>query len=178
MNDRFLLVLEPSEAARFDRGWPDDRLLVAEIGPGDVVLHAYPASEEALRPILDANVGVPVHPARDGRPTVLLEFHREAAILSHAARAMGERLPSDTVVDTVEGASAAAPGVVAIASADAAASGLSTGDRLVAEAGTDGGLVVRREIAPPRRRVHWLIRDLAVAAAMLGAFALGLAGGR
>lgn len=177
MNDRFLLVLEPSEAARFDRDWPADRLLVAEIGPGDLVLHVYPASEAALPSILDANAGVPVHPARDGRPTILVEFHREAAILSLAALAMNERL---TVADSADPIATrpAMPGAVAIAPADAAAAGLSSGDRLVAEAGEDGTLVVRPDAAPRRPRVHWLLRDLAVAAAMLGAFALGLAGGR
>jgi hypothetical protein len=177
LNERFLLVLESDEAARFDRGWPADRLLVAEIGPGDVVLHAYPASEEALPAILDANAGVPVHPARHGRPTILVEFHREAAILSLAARALGERLTVQAA-DDPPGPPSAEPGVLAIATADAVAAGLSSGDRLVAEAGDDGALVVRREVAPQRPRVHWLMRDLAVALAMFGAFALGLAGGR
>lgn len=177
MNDRFLLVLEPAEVARFDRSWPADRLLVVEIGPGDVVLHVYPAAEGALTAILDANAGVPVHPARDGRPTVLVEFHREAAILSQAALAMDERLTVDAADDPLV-SPPALPGALAIAPADAAAAGLSSGDRLVAESGADGALVVRREAAPRRPRVHWVIRDLAVAAAMFGAFALGLAGGR
>jgi len=176
LNDRFLLVLESPEAARFDRDWPADRLLVAEIGPGDVVLHAYPATEAALPAILDANAGVPVHPARDGRPTVLVEFHREAAILARAALAMGERLAPAPAEHPV-GTPPAMSGALAIAPADAAAAGLSSGDRLIAESGADGVLVVRREAAK-RPRVHWLLRDLAVAAAMLGAFALGLAGGR
>jgi hypothetical protein len=177
LNERFLLVLEAAEAARFDRDWPADRLLVAEIGPGDVVLHAYPTSEEALPKIMDANAAVPVHPAREGRPTLLVEFHREAAILSLVARTMGERLTVEAATDP-GGTPSAAPGVVVIATADAALAGLSSGDRLVAEAGPEGVLVVRREVAHRRPRVHWMIRDLAVAVAMFGAFALGLAGGR
>ena len=175
MNDRFLFVLEPAEAARLDRRWPDDHVLVAEIGPDDTVRHAYPASEDALGRILDANAAVPVHPAREGRPTILLEFHREAALLSRTRSAMTERRSVEP--EAAGAARVPASDFVAIAIADAAP-GLASGGGLVRETGADGLPVAGREAEHHRSRVHWLLRDLAIAAAMIGAFALGLAGGR
>lgn len=176
MNDRFLLVLEPAEAARLDRCWRSDHMLVAEFGPDDAVLHAYPASEDALARILEANVGVPVHPAREGRSTVLMEFHREAALLARARSAMADRRSVEA--EPAEPTPATVAGEIAIAPADASAADLASGDRLVLETGADGLMVARREAEIRRPRVHWLLRDLAIAVAMLGAFALGLAGGR
>ena len=44
----FLLVLEAPEASKLVPGWPEERLLVADVGDGTEILSVEPLSEAGL----------------------------------------------------------------------------------------------------------------------------------
>lgn len=180
MTDRFLLVLEAAEASRLQRGWPDDHGLVAMISNEGSILQVQQVRDDELDGVLTAFRHVPVHPARAGHSTVQLEFSREAAVLSAVGDALPESAPVEApAADMVAPPAAISqPGRIPVARAAAAAAGLSPGDALVREVEADGSFAARRIEMPRRAPIHWIWRDLAIAAAMLGSFVLGLAGGR
>lgn len=177
MNGSFLLVLESAEVARLGCDWPADRLLVADIAGDGSVLRTLGVPDGELDGML-ADRRMPVHPARSGRRTVLLEFSREAAVLSAVKEALARPVPVETSSKETAPCPVPAPGRIAIPRSAAEAEGLSPGDVLVVVLDPDGLFAVRRSETVRPARVHWAWRDLAVAAAMLGSFVLGLAGTR
>lgn len=177
MNGSFLLVLESAEVARLGCDWPADRLLVAEIADDGSVLRTLGVPDGELDGVL-ADRRMPVHPARPGRRTVLLEFSREAAVLAAVKENLARPAPVETSYRETAPCPAPTPGRIAIPRSAAQAAGLSPGDALVVVLDADGLFAVRRSGTPRTTRVHWAWRDLAVAAAMLGSFVLGLTGAR
>lgn len=177
MNGSFLLVLESAEVARLGCDWPADRLLVADIAGDGSVLRTLGVPDGELDGML-ADRRMPVHPARSGRRTVLLEFSREAAVLSAVKEALARSAPVETSSEETAPYPVPDPGRIAIPRSAAEAAGLSPGDALVVVLDADGLFAVHRSKTVRPSRIHWAWRDLAVAAAMLGSFVLGLAGAR
>lgn len=180
MNEGFLLVLEAAEATRLDRGWPADHGLMALISADGSVLQVQQVRDDELDGVLTDFRHVRVHPARPGHRTVQLEFSREAAVLSAVGDALPESAPVEAPAADMGAPPVATsqPGRIAVARAAAEAAGLSPGDVLALEVDPDGTFAARRIETPRSARIHWAWRDLAIAAAMLGSFVLGLAGGR
>jgi hypothetical protein len=177
VNGSFLLVLEAAEVSRLGCDWPGDRLLVAEVADDGSVLRTLGVPDGELDGML-ADRRMPVHPSRPGRRTVLLEFSREAALLSSVREALAGPATVEATSGEATSCPAPDPGRIAIPRSAAEAAGLSPGDALVVVFDADGLFAVRTPEAPRPARIHWIWRDLAVAAAMLGSFALGLAGAR
>lgn len=172
MTTGFLLVLEFGEASQLVPGWPEERLLVAKVGEHDEILSVEALSEIDLAVGLRGPWPPAVHPSRDGSRTVGLAFAREAAIVAaavSAARSTLARLDDPASVPT------SAPPGLPIDERAARASGMTEGSLLRLVAGPEGGLIlVPASEGPPRRRIPWMLRDVAMAAALLGAFAAGL----
>ena len=167
----FLLVLEAPEAAELVPGWPEDLLLVADVGDGTEILSVEPLSDEELASRLREHDPPPVHPPRPGAGAVDLPFGWEAAVVAGAAdvarRSLAE--PPQPAQEP------AAPGGLPLDAEAARAAGIAAGSLLRLVAGPDGGLLLVAVRERPRLlRIPWVLRDLALYAALLGAFAAGL----
>ena len=167
----FLLVLEAPEASKLVPGWPEERLLVADVGDGTEILSVEPLSEAGLAARLREHDPPPVHPPRAGAGAVDLQFGWEADVLAAAVDAARRRSsePSEPAPET-----APARGIPVDAEA-ARVAGMAAGSPVRLVAGPDGSLIlVAAEERPSRPCIPWVLRDLATYGALLGAFAAGL----
>ena len=173
MTNGFLLVLDFGEASRLVPGWPEERLLVAKVGEDDHILSVAPLSEIDLAVALRGPRPTPVHPPRGGTQAVDLVFAREAAIVAAAVSAARSTLAG--LDDPASAPSSDPPTGLPIDEQAARAAGIAAGSLLRLVAGPGGGLIlVPAPERPPWRRIPWMLRDVALAAALLGAFAAGL----